>query len=52
MFYLSAHLQLSKTYSGQTKPELRSRNLNSLTKQLLDPSKVKFGDIDQSIYAI
>ncbi|GBO54447.1 hypothetical protein APA_2395 [Pseudanabaena sp. lw0831] len=46
---VSEHLQLSKIQTEQTKPELRSRNLKSLTKQLLDPSKVKFSDIDRSI---
>jgi PAS domain S-box-containing protein len=45
----SEHLQLNKLHSEQTKPELPSQNLKSLTKQLLDSSKVQFNDIDQSI---
>jgi PAS domain S-box-containing protein len=46
---ISEHLRLSKSDSEQTKPELLSQNLKSLTKQLLDLSKVKFSDIDRSI---
>jgi signal transduction histidine kinase/CheY-like chemotaxis protein len=45
----SEHLQLNKPHSEQTKPELLSRNLKSLTKKLLNSSKAQFNDIDQSI---
>jgi PAS domain S-box-containing protein len=45
----SEHLQLDQSYSEQTKPELLSRNLKSLTKKLLDSPKVQFNDIHKSI---
>jgi PAS domain S-box-containing protein len=46
---ISEHLRLSKSDSEQTRSEILSQNLNPLTKQLLDSSKVQFSSIDQSI---
>ncbi len=46
---ISEHLQSSKANPDHTKPEFLSQNLKSLTKQLLDSSKVQFNDIYQSI---
>lgn len=46
---ISENLQLSKPQSEQTKAELQTRNLEPLTEQLLEPSKAKFSDIEQSI---
>jgi PAS domain S-box-containing protein len=47
----SEHLKLSKNQHGQTKPELLSQNLKSLTNQLLNSPKIQLGDIHQSIPA-
>jgi PAS domain S-box-containing protein len=46
---ISEHLRLSKPDSEPTRSEMLSQNLNSLTKQLLDSSKVKISGSDQPI---
>jgi PAS domain S-box-containing protein len=44
---ISEHLHSGKPQIGKTQPELLSRNLKSLTKQLLDSSKIKFSGTNQ-----